>query len=143
MEQNLGPFALSIIGGKLLQGGSTTQEYREFMKALGPVKSKELPPEVSFLQQTSHWLTILGNGYSLLLVCWIVCQLWYNGSRIIGSLEQRASLGMLLRVLCCGIATFIINPKYIPVSEAREDQERLQDRDINLINIGPAGVRLT
>ena len=62
MEQNLGPFALSIIGGKSLQGGSTTQEYCKFLKALGPVKSKELMPEVSFLQKTSHWLISLGNG---------------------------------------------------------------------------------
>ena len=59
------------------------------------------------------------------------------------SLEQRVSLGMLLRVFCCGIATFIINPKYAPVSEAREDQERLQEQDIDLTDIGPAWMRLT
>ena len=62
---------------------------------------------------------------------------------IIKSLKQCASLGALLRAFCCGIATFIINPKYAPVSEAREDQEILQDQDINLIDIGPAWVRLT
>ena len=53
-EQNLGPFALSIICGRSLQGGSTTQEYREFLKALGPVKAKEQMPEVSFFQKTCH-----------------------------------------------------------------------------------------
>ena len=76
-------------------------------------------------------------------MCWIVCQLWYNGSRIIRSLEQHASLGTLLRAFCCGIATFIINPKYTPVSEAREDQERLQEQDIDVTNIEPAWMRLT
>ena len=123
--------------------GSTTQEYREFLKALGPVKAKEQPPEISFFQKACSWLIVIGNGCSLLLVCWIVCQLWYNESRIIKSLEHYASLGMLLRAFCCGIATFMINPKYAPVSEAREDRERLQEQDIDLTDIGPAWMRLT
>ena len=73
----------------------------------------------------------------------MVCHLWYNGSRIIRSLEQHASLGTLLQAFCCRIATFIINPKSTPVSEAREDQERLQEQDIDLTKIGPAWMRLT
>ena len=73
-----------------------TQEYREFLKALGLVKAKEQMPEVSFFRKMCGWLIILGNGCSLLLVCWIVCQLWYNGLRIIRSLEQHVSLGTLL-----------------------------------------------
>ena len=110
-------------------------------EVLGPARTRDQTPEVSFLSQMCHWLTILGNSCSLLLVCWIVCQLWYNGSRIIRSLEQHVSLGTFLRAFCCGIATFIIKPKYTPVAEAREDQERLQEQDINLINIGPAWTR--
>ena len=39
MEQNLGPFALSIIGGCQLQVGLTTQDYCEFLKALGLAKA--------------------------------------------------------------------------------------------------------
>ena len=115
-----------------------TQEYSEFLKALGLAKAKEQPPESSFFRKACSWLIVIGNGCSLLLVCWIVCQLWYNGSRIIKSLEQRASLGMFLQAFCCGIATFIINPKYAPVLEAREDQERLQEQDIDLNNMDPA-----
>ena len=120
-----------------------TQEYCEILKALGPAKAKEQQPETSFFRRACSWFIIIGNSCSLLLVCWIVCQLWYNWSRIIRSLEQCASLGMLLQAFCCGIATFIINPKYTPVSEAREDQERLQEQDVDLANIGPAWMRLT
>ena len=51
-------------------------------------------------------------------------------------------MGTLLRAFCCGIATFIIKPEYAPVAEAQEDQERLQEQDIDLINIGPAWTRV-
>ena len=80
------------------------------------------------------------------MVCWIVSQLWYNGTKIILSLEQQAfhtSLGTILCAFCCGIATFIINPKYAPVPEAREDLERLQEQDVNPANIEPTWIRLT
>ena len=39
-EQNLGPFALSIISGKSLQEGSMTQEYCEFLKAFRKARAK-------------------------------------------------------------------------------------------------------
>ena len=126
-EQNLGPYALSIIGGHQLQTSSMTQEYREFLRALGPVRDRAHLPGTSFFQKACSWFIIVGNCCSLLLVCWIVSQLWYNGTKIIQSLKQRAfhtCLGTILRAFCCGIATFITNPKYSPVLEAREYMER-------------------
>ena len=87
MEQNLEPFAPSTICGSSLQGGSTTQESREFLKVLGSVVAKEQTPEVSFFRKPCLWLSSLGNGCSLRLVRWIVRHPWYNGSRIIRSLE--------------------------------------------------------
>ena len=118
-----------------------TQEYQDFLKALGPARAWDPASEVGLLSQMRCWLAILGNGCSLLLVCWIGCQLWYNGSRIIRSLEQHVSLGTFLRAFCCGIATFVIKPKYTPGAEVQEDQERLQEQDIDLINMGPAWTR--
>ena len=82
----------------------------------------------------------------LLLVCWIVSQLWYNGTKIIWSLKQRAFytvLGTILQAFCSGIATFITNPKYSPVPEAREDMERLQEQDVDSDDIGSMWIRLT
>ena len=38
---------------------------------------------------------------------------------------------------------FIINPKYAPTPEAREDLERLQEQDVNSNDIGPTWIRLT
>ena len=49
----------------------------------------------------------------------------------------------ILRAFCCGIATFIINPKYSPVPEVREDMERLQEQDVDSDDIGPTWIRLT
>ena len=62
MEQNLGPFALSIIGGHPLQVGSTTQEYREFLKALGPAKAKEQLPEISFFRKYAVGSSLWGTA---------------------------------------------------------------------------------
>ena len=87
-EQSLGPYALSIIGGHQLQTSSTTQEYCKFLKALRPVRDRVHQPGTSFFQRACSWFIIVGDGCSLLLVCWIVSQLRYNGTKVIWSLEQ-------------------------------------------------------
>ena len=87
-EQSLGPYALSIIGGHQLQTSSTTQEYCEFLKALRPVRDRVHQSGTSFFQRACSWFIIVGDGCSLLLVCWIVSQLWYNGTKVIWSLEH-------------------------------------------------------
>ena len=140
-EQNLGPFTLSIIAGKSLQEGSMTQEYQNFLKAPGPAITRSPALEKNPLSHMRSWLAILGNGCSLLLVGWLGCQLWYNGSRIIMSLEHHVSLDTFLRAICCGIMTFVLKPTYAPGVEIQEDQERLQEQDIDLINMGPAWKR--
>ena len=79
----------------------------------------------------------------LLLVCWI---LWYNSTKIIRSLKQRAvhtGLGTILQAFCYGIAAFITNPKYSPVPETREDMEGLQGQDIDSEDIGSIWIKLT
>ena len=67
-EQNLGPLALSILSGKSWQEESTTQEYRKFLRALTPARTRDPASEVGLFSQMHHWLAILGNGCSLLLV---------------------------------------------------------------------------
>ena len=124
----------------------TTQEYWEFLRALEPVGNETQTPVTKIFQKAYDWFVIVGNCCSLLLVCWNVGQLWYNGTKIIWSLKQRAvhtGLGTFLRYFCCGIAAFKTNPKYSPVPETREDMERLQEQDVNSDDIGSIWIKLT
>ena len=80
------------------------------------------------------------------MVCWIIGQLWYNGMTILNALRQRAfntGLGTILRAFCCGIATFITNPKYSQMSDTRDNVERLQEREIVADDIGSIWIKLT
>ena len=46
---------------------------------------------------------------------WVIGQLWYNGTKNVGSLKKRAfdiGLGTILRDFCCGVTAFVTNPKY-------------------------------
>ena len=95
-EQSLGLFALSILNGKALQEGSTTQEYRKFLRTLGTAGPQHPASNTCPPSQKNIWLALLGNVCSLLLVCWLGGQLWYNGSRILGSRGPHVSLGMFL-----------------------------------------------
>ena len=88
IEQNLGPYALSLIRGHQLQISSMTQEYCEFLWALGPIRDRAHPPGTSFFQKACGWFIIIGNCCSLLLVCWIFSKLWYNSTKVIRSLKQ-------------------------------------------------------
>ena len=117
------------------------QEYHEFLRALEMVGTRPQAPKICSPDQTYGWLALLGNGCSLLLVCWLGGQLWYNGSRILGSRGSSISLGMFFRAICCGMATLLMKPDYGPVVGAREDREELQDQDVDLINMGAAWKR--
>ena len=66
--------------------------------------------------------------------------------KIIHSLKQRAfdtGMGTILRAFCCGIATFVTNPKYSQVSETIDDIERLQEQEIVADDIGAIWIKLT
>ena len=124
-QQRLGAFDLSILNGKALQEGSTTQEYREFLRSLETIGTRPQASKVCAPDQTSGWLARLGNGCLLLLVCWLGGQLWYNGSRILGTRGSSISLGMFCKASCCGMAALRVKPDYDPVVGAQEDKEEL------------------
>ena len=72
--------------------------------------------------------------------------MWYNGTKIIRVLKQRAfdtGLGTILRAFCYGIAPFITNPKYSQVSETRDDVKGLQEQEITADDIGAIWIKLT
>ena len=102
-----------------------TQECWEFLRALERVGNKTKTPGTNIFQKAYDQFVIVGNFCSLLLVCWIVSQLWY-----IRYLKQRAfntGLGTILRAFCYGIAAFITNPKYSQMPETKDEIERLQE----------------
>ena len=71
-------------------------------------------------------LVIARNISSLGVICYLIGQLWYNGSKIIKSLKiwkLPPNLTALLRAFCCGIAAFVVSPKYSQVIWQQEDME--------------------
>ena len=74
----------------------------------------------------------------ILLVCWLGCQLWYTGARVLETRGSSISLGTFCRVLCCGMAALLVKPDYGPMVEVREDEEELPNQEMNLINLGAA-----
>ena len=61
---------------------------------------------------------LAGNFCSLGIVFWVLGQLWYNGTQIVGALKKRAfnmGLGTILQAFCCGIVALMTNPKYSPM----------------------------
>ena len=112
--------------------------FQKFLGLLGtngtqPQAAKALSPD-----QTSSWLTRIGNGCALLLVCWLGGQLWYNGARVLETRGSSISLGTFCKVLCCGMAALLVKPDYGPVVEAREEKEEPREQEMNLINMGVA-----
>ena len=94
--------------------------------------------KVSASAPTSGWMTRLGNGCVILLVCWLGCQLWYTGARVLETRGSSISLGTFCRVLCCGMAALLVKPNYEPVEEVSEEKEEPRDQEMNLINLGAA-----
>ena len=71
-------------------------------------------------------LVIAGNISSLGVVFYLIEQLWYNGSKIIKSLkvlEFHSNLTAILRAFYCGIAAFVVSPKYSQAIRQHEDVE--------------------
>ena len=71
-------------------------------------------------------LVIGGNIRSLRVIIYLAGQLWYNGSKIIQSLKIREfqpTFTAMLRAFCCGVALFVISPKYSQAIRQQEDVE--------------------
>ena len=67
------------------------------------------------VRQVYDKFVLAGNFCSLGIVFWVLGQLWYNGTQIVGALKKQAfnmGLGTILRAFCCGIVAFVTNPKY-------------------------------
>ena len=57
----------------------------------------------------------MGNFCSLGIGLWAICQLCYNGSKIITALKTQSyqlGLATIVRAFCCGIAAFLLKSKY-------------------------------
>ena len=101
------------------------------MNGTQPQVAKILSPD-----QTSSWLTRIGTSCALLLVCWLGCQLWYNGVPVLETRGSSISLGTFCKVLCCGMAALLVKPSYDPVMEMREEKGESQGQDVDNLNIG-------
>ena len=137
-QQRMGTFDLNILNGKVLQEGSNTQEFHEFLRTLEMTGTRPQAAKVSAAAPTFVWMTRIGNGCVILLVCWLGCQLWYTGARVLETRGSSISMGTFCRVLCCGMAALLVKPNYEPVEEVSEEKEEPQDQELNLINLGAA-----
>ena len=102
MQQGLGALDMSIINGETLQAGSDIREYQGFMESLETKGARTHTAKTLTLNQTPVWTIHLGMGCTLLSVCWIGGQLWYNGARALRARRTNSSLGAFCEALCCG-----------------------------------------
>ena len=88
-RQRMGTFNLSILNGKVLQGGSNTQEFRGFLRTLETTETCSdthefqdflrtletagtWPQAAEFaVTPTLTWMTRIGNGCVISVVCWL------------------------------------------------------------------------
>ena len=71
-------------------------------------------------------LLIAGNISSLWVICYLIDQLWYNGSKIIKSLKVREfqpNLTAIFWAFCYRIAAFVVSPKYSQAIRQHKDVE--------------------
>ena len=81
------------------------------------------------------WLIYLGVGGATLLVCWIGCQCWYSGIRVLKTQGSTITPGLFCTVLCCGLAALLEKPEYQPVTGLGRDQGDLRDSDLDSVKI--------
>ena len=80
-------------------------------------------------------IVLAGNFCSIGIVFWVLSQLGYNGTQIVKALKDQAyklGLATILRAFCCGIAAFILNPKYddVPVNQVQRLPRQGSARDV-------------
>ena len=125
-ESHLGQYSLSVISGYQLQAGSSAQEFGAFMKTLEEAGRGTKTLWAHLVRTMYNKLVIAGNISSLGVIIYLVGQLWYNGSKIIQSLKIREfqpTFTAMLRAFCCGVASFVISPKYSQAIRQQEDVE--------------------
>ena len=133
VQHRLGTFNLHIFNGKVLQEGSNIQEYREFLRSLEMTRKRPQASEKTPVPtQTSSWVIYLGSGCAIILVCWLGCQFWYNGIRVLKTRGSSTTPGLFCKVLCCGMATLLEKPDYRPVVEVGGGKEELRDPEMDL-----------
>ena len=81
------------------------------------------------------WLTYLGVGGAILLVCWLGCQCWYSGIRVLKTRGSTITPGLFCTVLCCGLAALLEKPQYQPVMRQGREQGDRQDSDLDSVKI--------
>ena len=125
-KSHLGQYSLSVIGGYQLQAGSSAQEFGAFMKTLEEAGRGTKTLWAHLVRTMYNKLVITGNISSLVVIIYLVGQLWYNGSKIIQSLKIREfqpTFTAILRAFCCGIASFVVSSKYSQAIHQQEDVE--------------------
>ena len=98
------------------------------------------------IQRVYNKVVIARNFCLLSIICYLVGQLWYNGTKIIKSLKQQAFKTGNTTILCtfsCGVAAFVTNPKYSHIPGAKDDvEEGLQRQETPAGDMGLDQVRM-
>ena len=134
-SQNLDHHAIGVIGGYQLQAGTSAQEFRQFLKTLEAKCKGTKTLWAHLVRQVYDKLVIAGNFCSIGIVFWVLSQLGYNGTQIVKALKDQAyklGLATILRAFCCGIAAFILKPKYddVLVNQAQRLPRQGSARDV-------------
>ena len=136
VQHRLGTFDLNIFNGKALQEGSNIQEYQEFLRYLETTREQPQVSEKTLVPTpTFSWMIYLGIGSAIILVCWLGCQCWYSGIRVLKTRGPTTTPGLFCKVLCCGMAALLEKPEYQPMTGVGGDQGDLQDSDLDSVRM--------
>ena len=86
-KQHLGQYLLSVIGKYQLQSVSSAQEFGAFLKTLEEAGCGTKTFWAHLVCTMYDKLVIAENISSLGVICYIIGQLWYNGTKIVQSLK--------------------------------------------------------
>ena len=135
-KHRLGTFDLHIFNGRALQEGSNIQEYREFVRSLEVTKEQPIASGRGLtVTLRVGWLMYLGVGGATVVVCWIGCQCWYSGIRVLKTRGSAITTGRFCTVLCCGLAALLEKPEHQRVTGLGRDQWDLRDSDLDSVKI--------
>ena len=133
--QHLNQYSLGVIGGYQLHAGSSAQEFGWFLKTLEAAGRGTKTLWAKLVRQVYDKIVLARNFCSIGIVLWVLSQLGYNGTQIVKALKDQAyklGIATILRAFCCGIAAFILNPKYdnVPVNQVQRLPRRDSARDV-------------
>ena len=83
-------------------------------------------------------ILLAGNFCLIGIVLWVLSQLGYNGTQIVKALKDQAyslGLAMILRAFCCGIAAFILKPKYAGMAVNQVERLPRQSYDVEAAQV--------